>query len=130
MDIFNPKATRHSHIDGAYFGTGFPHMLFFVHPEYRPKQPTQQFVPRLYGFKIHPLAYQLQYQAAGNFKFPVRALYPPGDARSATGQGSQGNAAQLASAAGGSTAQGGGVTPLSMQGGTGMGGAANDRPSR
>ena len=31
-----------------------------VHPEYRPKRPTSQFVARLYGFKIHPMAYQLQ----------------------------------------------------------------------
>ena len=105
---------RHHHTDGAYFGTGFPHMLFMVHPEYRcdsskyrwicvpwntslygklslstplgiiwfilkshlltetflrrPKRPANQFVPRLYGFKIHPLAYQIQQQAAANFK--------------------------------------------------------------
>ncbi|CAF3180812.1 unnamed protein product [Rotaria sp. Silwood2] len=43
-------------------------MLFMVHPEYRPKRPTNQFVARLYGFKIHSMAYQLQYQAAANFK--------------------------------------------------------------
>ena len=34
----------------------------------RPKRPANQFVPRLYGFKIHPLAYQIQQQAAANFK--------------------------------------------------------------
>ena len=35
-------------------------MLFMVHPEYRPKRPNSQFVARLYGFKLHPMAYQLQ----------------------------------------------------------------------
>merc|ERR1712126_294988 len=51
---------------------GFPHMLFMVHPEYRPKRPANQFVPRLYGFKIHHHAYQIQQQAAANFKAPMR----------------------------------------------------------
>uniref|UniRef100_A0A8D0QAE1 Casein kinase II subunit beta n=1 Tax=Sus scrofa TaxID=9823 RepID=A0A8D0QAE1_PIG len=32
------------------------------------------FVPRLYGFKIHPMAYQLQLQAASNFKSPVKTI--------------------------------------------------------
>lgn len=47
MDVYTPKSSRHHHTDGAYFGTGFPHMLFMVHPEYRPKRPANQFVPRL-----------------------------------------------------------------------------------
>ncbi|XP_056152263.1 casein kinase II subunit beta-like [Lampris incognitus] len=64
MDVYTPKFSRHRHIDGAYFGSGFPHMRFMAHPEYRPKRPTNQFVPRLYGFKVHPTAYQLQLQAA------------------------------------------------------------------
>ena len=38
----------------------FKHMLFMVHPEYRPNRPSKQFTGRLYGFKIHPMAYQLQ----------------------------------------------------------------------
>ena len=62
MDVYTPKSSRHHHTDGAYFGTGFPHMLFMVHPEYRPKRPANQFVPRLYGFKIHHLAYQVKIQ--------------------------------------------------------------------
>lgn len=28
------QQARHQHVDGAYFGTTFPHMLFAVHPEY------------------------------------------------------------------------------------------------
>lgn len=46
MDVYTPKSSRHHHTDGAYFGTGFPHMLFMVHPENRPKRPANQFVPR------------------------------------------------------------------------------------
>ncbi|XP_030375440.1 casein kinase II subunit beta' isoform X2 [Scaptodrosophila lebanonensis] len=46
-DIYVPKAARHSTIDGAYFGTGFPHMLFMVNPEVRPKRAKQKFVPRV-----------------------------------------------------------------------------------
>ncbi len=64
---------RHHWTDGMPFGSGFPHMLFMVHPEYRPKRPAK-FVPQLYGFKIHPLAYQVQQQAAANCKAPLRIL--------------------------------------------------------
>lgn len=57
MDVYTPKSSRHHHTDGAYFGTGFPHMLFMVHPEYRPKRPANQFVPRcvyLSGLHFQP----------------------------------------------------------------------------
>ncbi|KAF7243799.1 hypothetical protein EG68_10673 [Paragonimus skrjabini miyazakii] len=72
QDVYTPKSSRHHYTDGAYFGTGFPHMLFLVHPEYRPKRAPKQFTARLYGFKIHPLAYQLQYQAASVATGPTR----------------------------------------------------------
>uniref|UniRef100_A0A1I7VXN3 Casein kinase II subunit beta n=1 Tax=Loa loa TaxID=7209 RepID=A0A1I7VXN3_LOALO len=46
MDIYMPKSTYHQDIDGAFFGTSFPHMLFFEHPELRPKRSVDNFVPR------------------------------------------------------------------------------------
>ncbi|XP_045509877.1 casein kinase II subunit beta-like [Colias croceus] len=72
MDVYTPRASRFDHTDGAYFGTGFPHMVFLVHPEYRPQLPTSRFVPRLYGFEIHPRAYEIQLEAAA--KRPDRSV--------------------------------------------------------
>ncbi|MBZ3885276.1 Arf-GAP with SH3 domain, ANK repeat and PH domain-containing protein 2 [Sciurus carolinensis] len=51
-DVYSPKSSRLQHTDSAHFGTGFPHMLFRMHPEYQPKPPANQCVPRLEGFKI------------------------------------------------------------------------------
>lgn len=53
QDIFHPKQTRHANIDGAYFGTTFPHLLLQSHPELVPTKSTQPYVPKIFGFKIH-----------------------------------------------------------------------------
>lgn len=55
-DIYYPKYTRHNQIDGAYFGTTFPHLLLQMYPEFIPPKPTLSYVPRIYGFKIHKSA--------------------------------------------------------------------------
>ena len=31
-DIYSPKSTRHGSVDGAFFGTSFPHMMYLVFP--------------------------------------------------------------------------------------------------
>ncbi|KAG6824002.1 hypothetical protein H0H92_008297, partial [Tricholoma furcatifolium] len=35
-DLYSPKSTQHESIDGAYFGTTFPHLLFLVYPTLKP----------------------------------------------------------------------------------------------
>jgi casein kinase II subunit beta len=51
--LFFPKSTRQANIDGAYFGTTFPHLYLMTHPEIIPVRPSQQYVPRVYGFRIN-----------------------------------------------------------------------------
>lgn len=80
--LFFPKSTRQANIDGAYFGTTFPHLYLLSHSvrcsilprlvtSYRrglfltatlnfvcaqdliPTKPTQAYVPRIYGFRVN-----------------------------------------------------------------------------
>lgn len=53
QDIYYPKYARHHSIDGAYFGTTFPHLLLQTYPEMVPTKPQFSYVPRIFGFKIH-----------------------------------------------------------------------------
>ena len=44
-------------IDGAYFGTTFPHLMLMTYPSFRPPQSIEKYVPRVFGFKLHSSAY-------------------------------------------------------------------------
>lgn len=63
-DIYNPKSTRHSVIDGAYFGTSFHNILFQVYPALIPAKSIERYTPRAFGFKVHASAALVRWQNA------------------------------------------------------------------
>jgi len=62
QEIYYPKLRRHANIDGAYFGTTFPHLLLQMYPDVCPPRSTIAYVPKIYGFKIHKSAWQINQQ--------------------------------------------------------------------
>lgn len=55
-DVYRPRSSRYSTIDGAYFGTSFPHIFF---QQFRqclpllPKKSPDHYIPKIFGFKLH-----------------------------------------------------------------------------
>lgn len=62
-DLYNPKSSRHSTIDGAYFGTSFQNILFQVYPALVPEKSVQRYEPRIFGFRVHAAAALERWQA-------------------------------------------------------------------
>lgn len=62
-DLYNPKSSRHSTIDGAYFGTSFQNILFQVYPALIPEKSVKRYEPRVFGFKVHAAATLERWQA-------------------------------------------------------------------
>ncbi|BBN01975.1 casein kinase II subunit beta [Marchantia polymorpha subsp. ruderalis] len=52
-DIYYPRSKYQGNIDGAYFGTTFPHLFLMTYPYIKPPKPTQSYIPRIFGFKLH-----------------------------------------------------------------------------
>ncbi|KAL6569266.1 casein kinase 2 regulatory subunit [Orobanche minor] len=51
-DVYYPRS-KYQDIDGAYFGTTFPHLFLMTYGHLKPQKPTQSYVPRVFGFKLH-----------------------------------------------------------------------------
>lgn len=49
-DIYNPKSSRHCCLDGAYFGTSFPHMFLLTYPVEVHDYTSSS--TKLFGFKF------------------------------------------------------------------------------
>ncbi|KAF9004675.1 casein kinase II, regulatory subunit [Cyathus striatus] len=88
-DLYSPKSTRHGSIDGAYFGTTFPHLLYLggAQGDRRRRREEQdvsapgegsgeqastasvalradRYRPRVYGFQVHEIAKLQRWQEA------------------------------------------------------------------
>ncbi|CAN8231619.1 unnamed protein product [Cochlearia groenlandica] len=52
-DVYYPRSKYQGNIDGAYFGTTFPHLFLMTYGHLQPRKATQSYVPRVFGFKLH-----------------------------------------------------------------------------
>lgn len=53
-DIFYPRSSRHKQLDGAFWGTTFPHLLLLtIHNGPPPvERITTKYTPRIFGFRV------------------------------------------------------------------------------
>ncbi|CAN6579597.1 unnamed protein product [Malus baccata var. baccata] len=51
-DIYYPRS-KYQDIDGAYFGSTFPHLFLMTYGHLKPQKASQSYVPRVFGFKLH-----------------------------------------------------------------------------
>ena len=52
-ELYDHNVPGGNYIDGAFFGTTFPHLFLQTYGELRPPRCTKQYVPRVFGFKVH-----------------------------------------------------------------------------
>lgn len=52
-DIYFPQSVIDGNVDGAFFGTTFPGLFLLRYPSLLPEKCVEQYVPRIYGFRIH-----------------------------------------------------------------------------
>lgn len=52
-DIYYPRSKYQGNVDGAYFGTTFPHLFLMTYPHLKPQKPSQSYTQRVFGFKLH-----------------------------------------------------------------------------
>ncbi len=51
-DIYFPRSKYQGNIDGAYYGTTFPHLFLMTYGYLKPPQCATTYVPRIFGFRI------------------------------------------------------------------------------
>lgn len=51
-DVYEPERARNRRLDGAYFGTTFPHLFLMTFPQHRPSRERLPYEPRVFGFRL------------------------------------------------------------------------------
>ena len=52
QDIYFPRSKYQGNIDGAYFGTTFPHLFLMTYGYLKPQKSSVTYSPRIFGFKV------------------------------------------------------------------------------
>ncbi|PHZ13722.1 casein kinase II beta subunit [Rhizopus microsporus ATCC 52813] len=55
-DIYIPPNPKYAHIDGAHFGTTFPHLFFHTFPACIREVTPTVYQPKIFGFRVSPLS--------------------------------------------------------------------------
>lgn len=52
QDIYFPRSKFQGNIEGAYFGSTFPHLFLMTYGYLKPSKGYKEYVPRIFGFKV------------------------------------------------------------------------------
>ncbi|KAL8253861.1 hypothetical protein R6Q59_032082 [Mikania micrantha] len=52
-DIYTPQSRFQDNLDGAYFGSTFPHLFLMTYGQIKPQKASQDYIPKIFGFKVH-----------------------------------------------------------------------------
>eukprot|EP00966_Prymnesium_polylepis_P118867 2747683-Prymnesium_polylepis.1 len=53
QELYEHNVPNGNYIDGAFFGTTFPHLYLQTFSEMQPQKTPTTYVPRVFGFKVH-----------------------------------------------------------------------------
>lgn len=53
-EIYSPRNQSLMQVDGSFFGTSFAPFFFLVNSHLVPPIPPKPYVPKIYGFRVHP----------------------------------------------------------------------------
>ena len=84
-ELYDHNVPGGNYIDGAFFGSTFPHLFLQTYGELRPQRCTRQYVPRVFGFKVHQQGYS---GAAGSSSSGGAQGEPPPHAKPLAARGS------------------------------------------